>query len=69
MFYIWHFTLSPYIAILSRDQQFYHSFPMNARVGFSILTNNSRNHSWVVVNPDQIYLERASYPEVKGLAL
>lgn len=56
-------------AILYRDQQFYQSFPMSARVGFSALTNDSRNRSWVVVNPDRIYLERASYPEVKGLAL
>lgn len=42
---------------------------MNARMCFSTLTNDSRNQSWVVVNPDPVYLERASYPEVKGLVL
>lgn len=42
---------------------------MSARVGFSALTKDSRNCSWVVVNPDPVYLERASYPEVKSLAL
>lgn len=42
---------------------------MSATVGFSALTNDSRNCSWVVVNPDPVCLERASYPEVKGLAL